>query len=54
MIAILKNQKEFDEIRDFERKIYDKQEEMIKRFILECDLGIEKDEFFKKVEEMSF
>lgn len=52
--SYIKNQKEFDEIRDFERKIYDKQEEMIKRFILECDLGIEKDEFFKKVEEMSF
>jgi hypothetical protein len=52
--AYIRNQKEFDEIRDFERKIYDKQQEMIKRFILECDLGIDKEEFFKKVEEMSF
>lgn len=50
----IKNQKEFDAIHDFESKNYKKQEEMIKRFILECDLGIDKEEFFKKVEEMSF
>lgn len=50
----IKNQKEFDAIRDFENKNYKKQEEMMKRFVLECDLGIDKEEFFKKVEEMSF
>ena len=50
----IKNQKKLDEICDFERKNYDKQQEMMKKFILECDLGIKKDEFFKKVEEMSF
>jgi hypothetical protein len=50
----IKNQKEFDAIRDFENKNYKKQEEMMKSFILECDLGIDKEEFFKKVEEMSF
>lgn len=52
--SYIRNQKEHDEIWEFERKNYDKQEEMMKRFILECDLGIDKEEFFKKVEEMSF
>ena len=52
--SYIRNQKEFDEIRNFEHENYMKQEEMIKRFILECDLGIDKEEFFKKVEEMSF
>lgn len=52
--SYIRNQKESDEIRKFERENYMKQEEMMKRFILECDLGIDKEEFFKKVEEMSF
>ena len=50
----IRNEEEFDKIRDYEHKNYIKQQEMIERFILECDLGIDKEEFFKKVEEMSF
>ena len=50
----IRNQKEFDAIRKFEHENYIQQEEMMKRIILECDLGIDKEEFFKKVEEMSF
>lgn len=52
--AYIQNYEESSKIREFERDNYKKQQEMMKRFILECDLGIEKEEFFKKVEEMSF
>ena len=52
--SAIRNEEEFDDIRNFERENHIKQEKMLKDFILECDLGIDKEEFFKKVEEMSF
>lgn len=52
--SAIRNEEEFDDIRNFERENHIKQEKMLKDFILECDLGIDKEQFFQKVEGMSF
>ena len=48
------NQKEFEKIRDHERKLYDYQKEALERFYLECDLGCDREKFFAMVEELGF
>lgn len=48
------NQKEFEKIRDHERKLHDYQKEALERFYLECDLGCDRDKFFAMVEELGF
>ena len=48
------NHKEFEEIRDHERKLYDYQKEALERFYLECDLGCDREKFFAMVEELGF
>ena len=52
--SAIRNEEEFNDIRNFERQNNAKKEKMLKDFILECDLGMNKEEFFQKVEEMSF
>lgn len=50
----VRNKIEIDEIRDHENKMYSKQKEMLKRFYLECDLGVNKEEFLALVAAMNF
>lgn len=48
----IRNNEESDAIRVEESARYRKQEKMIEDFILECDLGCDRDNFFAMIEEM--
>lgn len=48
----IRNAKEAEALRIAESKRYSKNRDMIDRFILECDLGCDREKFFKMIEEM--
>lgn len=48
----IRNTEEMNALRDAESARYKTQEKMIEDFILECDLGCDKEQFFKLIEEM--
>lgn len=48
------NESEWSNIQDHERALYHKQQEMMKKFILECDLGVDKEQFYSMVAAISF
>ena len=48
----IRNVEEANALRDAESARYKAQGEMIENFILECDLGCDKDQFFKLIEDM--
>lgn len=48
----IRNNEEANALRDAESARYKTQEKMIEDFILECDLGCDKEQFFKLIEEM--
>ena len=48
----IRNNEESDAIRIEESARYRKQEKMIEDFILECDLGCDREKFFAMIEEM--
>lgn len=50
----VQNQKEYQEIRDHEHKLYNYQKEALEQFYLECDLGCDKERFFEMVEALNF
>lgn len=50
----VRNQAEWDDICDHERKLYRRQQDMFRQFVLECDLGVNKDEFYAMVAAISF
>ena len=50
----IKNIEREEENRDYRRKLSDQQDKMFSQFILECDLGINKDEFYAMVAAISF
>ena len=48
----IRNTEEMNTLRDAESARYKTQEKMIEDFVLECDLGCDKEQFFKLIEEM--
>lgn len=48
------NSKELEAHRKHEKELYDRQKEMLNAFYLECDLGINKEEFLAAVAAMNF
>lgn len=50
----VQNDKEAENIRKHEQKMHDYQRERLERFYLECDLGCDKEQFFKMVEALNF
>ena len=48
------NKEKDKENRDFRRKLLLQQDKMFTQFILECDLGVNKDEFYAMVAAISF
>lgn len=50
----VQNQREYQEIRDHEHKLYHYQKEALEKFYLECDLGCDKERFFEMVEALNF
>ena len=50
----IQNQKEYQEIRDHEHKLYQYQKEALEQFYLECDLGCDKERFFEMVAALNF
>ena len=48
------NDKEETGHRNYDRNLRDRQKEMLAAFYLECDLGINKDEFMEAVAKMNF
>ena len=50
----VQNDKEDKDILDHERKLANYQRERLERFYLECDLGCDKEQFFKMVEALNF
>lgn len=50
----IQNKVEEKAIYAYQRKLRDYQQERLERFYLECDLGCDKEEFFKMVEALNF
>lgn len=50
----IENKEKDKENREYRCKLSDQQDKMFTQFILECDLGINKDEFYAMVEAISF
>lgn len=48
------NKKKSDEVYNYSRKLSNIQEEKLNKFFLECDLGCDKEQFYKMIEEMNF
>ena len=48
------NQEKSDEVYKYGRKLSNIQEEKLNKFFLECDLGCDKEQFYKMIEEMNF
>lgn len=48
------NTKEVEAHQAYDRKLYNRQKEMLNAFYLECDLGINKEEFLAAVAAMNF
>lgn len=48
----IRNTEEMNALRDAESARYKTQEKMIEDFVLECDLGCDKEQFFKLIEDM--
>ena len=48
------NTKEVEAQQTYDRKLYNRQKEMLNAFYLECDLGINKEEFLAAVAAMNF
>lgn len=47
------NKEEGEALNEAERKRREKQDEAMKKFAIECELGIDKDEFYEKVAELA-
>ena len=52
--SYIQNAVEEKAIYAYQRKLRDYQQERLERFYLECDLGCDKEEFFKMVEALNF
>lgn len=50
----ISNSAELEQQRKYERELRDRQKEMLNAFYLECDLGINKEEFLNAVAAMNF
>ena len=50
----IRNTSEVEAYDKYERRLRERQKEMLDAFYLECDLGINKDEFFAAVAAMNF